>query len=99
MVQKFFFFRLGSDPEKLFPFDLMQQHFRKFARYGLLMATGLLPMITADSGNVVNLDNFFEDINNGKEVDSSVFVSDASRKRLNKRLRDVVVDMVRLNYI
>lgn len=41
----------------------------------------------------------FEDINNGKEVDASVFISEASRNRLNKRLRDVIVDMVRLNYI
>lgn len=118
----FLFSRLGSDPDQLFPFELMQEHFHKFARYGLLMSTTLLPMITgttknlflqlceydfnttfslsaADKGNVVDMDEMFEDLNNGKEIDSSVFVSEASRNRLNKRLRDVIVDMVRLNYI
>lgn len=90
---------MGSDPKKLFPFELMMEHFRKFARYGLLMATGILPMITADRGNVVDMDDLFNDINNGKEVDASVFITEASQLRLNKRLRDVVVDMVRLNYI
>lgn len=63
------------------------------------MATGILPMITADSGTVVDMDDLFDDVNNGKEVDANVFVSDESKKRLNKRLRDVVIDMVRLNYI
>lgn len=41
----------------------------------------------------------FEELNNGGDVDASVFISDASRNRLNKRMRDVIVDMVRLNYI
>lgn len=77
----------------------MMEHFRKFARYGLLMATGILPMITADRGNVVDMDDLFNDINNGKEIDASVFITESSQLRLNKRLRDVVVDMVRLNYI
>lgn len=77
----------------------MQQHFEKFGRYGFYMATCLLPMITADSGTVVDMDDMFDEINKGKEVDSSAFISDASSKRLNKRLRDVVVDMFRLNYI
>lgn len=95
----FLLFRLGSDPTKLFPFELMMQHFHKFARYGLPIATGILPMITADSGKIVDMDNVFDDINNGKDVDASLFISEASRLRLNKRLRDVVVDMDRLNYI
>lgn len=56
-------------------------------------------MITADSGKVVDMDELFNDFNNGKEVDAGVFISEASRRRLNARLREVVVDMVRLNYI
>lgn len=56
-------------------------------------------MITADGGNVVNMDEMFEDVNKGKEFDSNAFISQASRNRLNKRLRDVIIDMDRLNYI
>lgn len=77
----------------------MQDHFRKYAKFGLILATILLPMITSDAGNAVNLDELSDAIKNGEEVDSSVFVSEASLKRLNKRLRDVVADMVRLEYI
>lgn len=94
-----FVFRLGSDPEKLFSFELMQNHFRKFGKFGMIMSTMLLPMITADDGSVVDMDELFEEVNDGKDINMDVFVSKASRNRLNKRLRDVIVDMIRLNYI
>lgn len=87
---------MGSDPETLFPYSMMQEHFRKFGKFGLISSTVLLPIITADRGNGIDLDeaadkrnvNIFEG-----------FFSDSSRERFNKRLRDVIVDMVRLEYV
>lgn len=78
---------------------MMQDHFRKYAKFGLILSTILLPMITSDSGNAVDLDGLSDAIKNGEDVDQSVFVSEASLNRLNRRLRDVVADMVRLEYI
>lgn len=78
---------------------MMQDHFRKYAKFGLILSTILLPMITSDSGNAVDLDGLSDAIKNGEDVDHHVFVSEASLTRLNKRLRDVVADMVRLEYI
>lgn len=92
-------FRLGSDPENLFSFKMMQDHFRKYARFGLIMASMLLPMITSDSGSPVDMDGLSDAIKNGEEIDANIFVSVESLNRLNKRLRDVVADMVRLEYI
>lgn len=96
---KRFVFRLGSDPEKLFSFEMMQDHFRKFARFGMILATVLLPMITSDGGKTIDIDALCDDFKDGKDVDGSVFVSDESKNRLTCRLRDVVIDMVRLDYI
>lgn len=90
---------MGSDPEQLFSFKTMQEHFRKYARFGLIMSSMLLPMLTSDSGTVVDLDGLSDAIKNGEEVDASVFTSEASLTRMYKRLRDVVADMVRLEYI
>lgn len=90
---------MGSDPEKLFSYKMLQEHLRKYARFGLILSTMLLPMITSDSGNVVDLDGLSDQIASGKEFDDSIFVSEASQQRLNKRLRDVIVDMERLKYI
>lgn len=77
----------------------MLEHFHKFAHIGLILATVLLPMLTADAGNAIDLDKISDDVQNGTELDANVFISNKSLTKLNKRLRDVVVDMVRLEYI
>lgn len=99
---------------------MMQEHFRKFGKFGLVMGTIILPMvsylydiyilyifnnilyfiqITSEGGHTVDIDELCDKIADGTDVDGSVFVSDESKNRLVKRLRDVVIDMVRLNYI
>lgn len=94
-----FNFRLGSDPDELFPYKTMLEHFRKFGKFGLVLAAVLLPVITQEKGTAVNLDDLSTDIKNGAELDASLFMTDSSAKKCNKRLRDVVIDMDRLGYI
>lgn len=77
----------------------MLDHFHKFAHFGLILATVLLPMVTSDGGNAIDLDKIADDVKNGTELDANVFISNKSLTKLNKRLRDVIVDMVRLKYI
>lgn len=91
--------RLGSDPNKLFPYELMLEHFQKYAKFGLILATVLLPMLTSDSGSGIDLDEVAGDVQNGKEMDANMFISNESQKRFNRRLKEVIVDMVRLEYI
>lgn len=92
-------YRLGSDPEKLYPYKLMMEHFHKFAKFGLLLAVMLLPMLTTQQGNGVNLDEMAEKVEKGEHIDETIFISDKSRSKFTKRMRDVVIDMVRLDYI
>lgn len=65
----------------------------------MIMATMLLPMLTSDDGHVVDMDELCEKIKDGENVDAGVFISEESRQRFTKRLRDVIIDMVRLDYI
>lgn len=92
-------FRLGSDPEQLFSYSLMQEHLRKFGKIGLIFAANTLPIITAERGNTINLDEAANDMAN-KNVDAfDNLISEKSRDKHNKRLKGVVADMVRLEYI
>lgn len=77
----------------------MLEHFRKFGKFGLILSTVVLPMMTADDGNGINLDEIAENMKNGKEIDNSLFISENSRSKFLTRLRDVVADMARLGYI
>lgn len=77
----------------------MLEHFRKFAKFGLILSSVLLPMLTASNENDVDLDVLAEDAKNGKNLDKNHFITDNSRSKFTKRMRDVVADMVRLGYI
>lgn len=79
--------RLGSNPEKVFPFSVLQDQLRKFGRFGLANASILLPIMAMeiDGPNSKNQQT-------GKQATK---LSDA----FNRRIRDIVADMYRLGYI
>lgn len=77
----------------------MMEHFRKFGKFGLLMAAMLLPMITNESGNVMDLDEIAAQVENGVEFDENIFINENTRDKYQKRMRDVIIDMSRLQYI
>lgn len=99
LIKNFLIIRLGADPEKLFPYKVLQEHFRKYAKFGLILSTVLLPMMTSEDGYTLNIDEIAENIENGVELDKNLFISKNSHNKFNERLRDVVIDMVRLGYI
>lgn len=76
----------------------MLEHFRKFAKFGLILATVLLPMLTAERGNTLDLDDIANKIKNGEKLDPDSYNSGKTAK-YQKRLRGVVLDMMRLKYI
>lgn len=77
---------------------MMQEQLRKFGRFGLILATILIPIVTKDAGNSLNVDEITNKGNTNTTF-QSLFVSDNSRSKFEKRLRDVIIDMVRLEYI
>lgn len=82
----------------------MLDHFRKFAKYGMILATVQLPVITSDTEFRLDLDKIGEDVNSkGSDQitseDVTTLVSNTSFAKMNKRLKDVAYDMARLKYI
>lgn len=91
--------RLGSDPEKIFSYEMMLEHLRKFGKFGLLIATTVLPTMCRDSESGVDLDELAEGIENGQEMDTGAMMTETSKATFLNRIRDVVIDMARLEYI
>lgn len=97
---------MGSNPEKLFSCELMMEHLRKFGKFGLIMASTLLPTITASRESVMNLDDTSSNENSSSgelsklpKLKDHPLISDSSLNRFNKRVRDIAIDMVRLEYV
>lgn len=91
--------RLGLDGEKVFPFSVLQEHLRKFAKFGLMMATIVLPMFTALKEDIPDLDNLSEQMKSDGFNDELLFKSDKSDDVYARRMRGVILDMDRYGYI
>lgn len=90
---------MGSDPEKLFPYELMLDHLRKFSRNSLIVASLLLPLIITEDGNQGDLNGQCKQFEDPREDIANGMKSLEPPSKLDKRLRDIVIDMVRLEYI
>lgn len=83
-------YRLGSDPEELFPYPALLEQLKKFGKFGLISASILLPILL--SQNCIHINEMADEI---KKSDSETYTADTAKRRL----LEVVVDMIRLGYI
>lgn len=67
LSKNFNIFRLGSNPDTLFSYEMIQEHFRKYAKYDLVLSAALLPMIISDKGNKVDLGELAGNMEKSKE--------------------------------
>lgn len=85
----------------------MMEHLVRFGKYGLIMASTLLPTITADREREMHFNDKSSDSSSNQTSNIELMsilknhplVSHSSLIRFNERIRDVAVDMVRLEYI
>lgn len=95
-----FFFRLGSNPNEIFPFEALLEQCRKFGAYTAFVAAFLMPMLFTDLDSMPVIDQVAE---NG-EMDGlgeNVFKirSDEKQNAYNKRITEMFDDMERFGYI
>ncbi|XP_058443604.1 uncharacterized protein LOC131425602 isoform X2 [Malaya genurostris] len=93
--------RLGSDPERLFPREALDQQLKQFGRFGLLMAVMILPVITTKSEDVPDLEEMAEKLENGVNIADEVnnFRSEDTEATYRQRMSDCCRDMVQFGYI
>lgn len=91
--------RLGSDPNKIFSYETMQDHLRKFGKYGLLIASSILPVMATDIDGGLDMDALSTDYANGDQMNADTYMTESSKLKFYERMRDVVIDMNRLQYI
>lgn len=88
-------FRFGSDPEKLFPFEALQQQLRTFGIFGISVGALMLPMLTSDSNDCAKLEELADQMQSGESTD----VFENTSKATQLRLKDFIVDLDRFGYL
>lgn len=98
------FNRLGSDPDKLFPYDAFQSHLKQFGYFGLLMAIVVLPVFVAPSEEIPDMDEVSEKLANGELDAKAIEEMDQQHSKKTqgayaKRMRDTILDQIRFGMI
>ncbi|XP_034256187.1 uncharacterized protein LOC117654110 isoform X2 [Thrips palmi] len=88
--------RLGSDPDELYSWETFQAHLRERGVFGLGMALMTIPVFLAEAEEIPDLDESFE---SGKSPSEVFDVESKSSPERNKRICDVIEEMVEQGWL
>ncbi|KAE8751674.1 EcKinase 2 [Frankliniella occidentalis] len=88
--------RLGSDPDKVYSRETMQAQLRERMRFGLGMAVMTVPLFLADPDEIPDMDEQFE---KGADMKEMLKVETKSAPERNKRISDVLEEMMERGWI
>lgn len=87
---------MGSDPQKIFPFDALLDQFGKFAANTVFVGAFLMPLLFADVETMPDPNDVAEKEHNGEENNGLCRFTD--KTAFNKRVVDVFDDLIRNGY-
>lgn len=86
-----FLVELGSDPETVFPLSVLKEHWRKYSKFGLVMANVLFKFMLLSEGESFTI---------AKNDFCKVFVTPIKNEKLcNERAVDVIMHFIDRNLI
>ncbi|KAF2904033.1 hypothetical protein ILUMI_02130 [Ignelater luminosus] len=81
---------LGSDPDKLFPFEVLQEHLKKFCIFGLFIAITIVYGMSSEAEDI-------PDIHNMTQLEELNFET-SNIQKYYARIRGVVLDFIKFGY-
>lgn len=94
--------KLGSEPEKVFPFSEYKQQWKDFAKYGLIMAINVVPLIAVPAEQVKQMEDQSK-LENGTRDPAALEewnkVMTEIMGRTATRVKDIVEDFQRLGFL
>ncbi|XP_031625367.1 uncharacterized protein LOC116342037 [Contarinia nasturtii] len=87
--------RLGSDPEKLFPYEELLNQLKQFGKYVVFVAVIFIQIMFADEDSIPNV----SDEQSDKLTDDFFQISDESKPAYRKHVLDLFIDLDRLGYL
>ncbi|XP_055627925.1 uncharacterized oxidoreductase dhs-27-like [Toxorhynchites rutilus septentrionalis] len=92
--------RLGGDPARQFPFTALLRQLTRNARYGVMLAAFVLPVICTANEDIPDLNDAAERYHKSQQLEANMFAnSGSSEEAFRRRMRGLIRDMVRFGYI
>uniref|UniRef100_A0A182NQG5 CHK kinase-like domain-containing protein n=1 Tax=Anopheles dirus TaxID=7168 RepID=A0A182NQG5_9DIPT len=84
--------RLGHDPQQVFPRTAFLRQLRQYGRFGLLMATFLVPMLCTRNEDLPDMDETAQMFVETENVDIAIYTKNANQSAYRKRMSAVIRD-------
>ena len=88
--------KLGSDPSKIYPYEVFQSQWKKYSMIGLVYGVGAARVNVTSDANTVNV---VESIEKGQTMGEAMWNAVPINDECKRRLRDVVLYFVENGYI
>lgn len=90
---------MGSDPEKLFPYDAFKKELKLSGNIAFLLAPMVLEVSLAEAKDVSNFNEMCENIDNGEQEWNFIQgLSDSAMVVYKKRLNECIGDLAENRY-
>ncbi|XP_026472445.1 uncharacterized protein LOC113376659 [Ctenocephalides felis] len=92
---------LGSDSNKLFTYEALQEQLKTFSKYSLGMAIYDLPNMIANAEDIKDLDEMAESLDNNDTLTMESFdsLNEKTEPLYKARMHDVIIDCIKFNYL
>lgn len=91
--------KLGSDPNRLYSFEVFQTQLRKFGETAIIFAPILLLVKIVDVKDIRPIDEYADCVANGEDTDLIKELDNETQSKFGTLLNDIIDDLVELGYI
>jgi hypothetical protein len=92
---------MGGDTQSQFPFTAFLRQMKKYGKFGVFMATFLIPVITKDNADIPDMDYMAENTNmeDGEEIKKMMAEFMKPNQNYIARMKPAILDAIRYGYI
>lgn len=89
---------LGSDPDKLFSMDDLQNELKKCGEFAMLIAPIGVMISQTDSSHALELNELFENGNENAKLEFLAALSEEGQRVYDRRLNEIYEDVIKRGY-
>lgn len=91
--------KLGSDPDKLYTFENLQEQMKIFGEFSLYSGPLIIQTLVASENDIRNLDEYAEQIENGEQADLLEKFDDEKQQKYSQLINELINDLVNYEYV
>lgn len=91
--------KLGSDPDKLFSYENLQNELKRFGEFTLLVAPMLILVKIANPTDINPMDEYSACVERGEDTDLIKDLDEETEEKFGKLFNDLFNDLLDLGYI